>query len=277
MADPSTFTSLKSIRQPALAQPLGLPLLPRRGESEFRWIGHPNIRAPTLTDDPELSLNLRLLHSYALTYLFLHEIGHVVEGHIEFCREAKSRALQMQRYEREEFLRNELQPLEFLADQHALYAGALHILRYVWATPSIKRKRKSGVKHLTLYGIAAGIVSLIFEHYWGHSYSHPPASHRALYIRAAVHIDIPEFELSEDEIQKALNDGIEQAALGWDALGWPRSQDVPRNIEGFLAPLRDVSSRCVSPQIPPGLQPQTKDRACSASPVRPRSGRRAKE
>ncbi|WP_426611290.1 hypothetical protein [Bradyrhizobium sp. McL0616] len=253
MAEPSTFTSLKSVRQLELKVPLGLPLLPKGGGSEFGWIGHQNIKAPALAEDSKLMGNLRLLHSHALTYLFLHEIAHVIEGHIEFCRETKYKALQMRRQKREEFLGKELQPLEFLADQRALYLGALHILHSLWENPSIERKHEAAIEHLTLFGIAVGIVSLLYEHYSGHSYSHPPASHRALYIQAAVHIDLPQFKLSDAEIQSALNDGIEQASHGWDSLGWPRNQDLPNDVDSFLAPLMDVSSRCVRPQNPPML------------------------
>ncbi|MET4348986.1 hypothetical protein ABIC08_008464 [Bradyrhizobium sp. RT9b] len=259
MAEPSSFTSLKSVRQPKLKRPIGLPLLPKGGGPELRWIGNENIEAPALAEDSKLMGHLRLLHSHALTYLFLHEIAHVIEGHIEFCRETKLKAARMRRQEHEEFLGKELRPLEFLADQRGLYLAALHILRGLWANPSIKRKKEAAIEHLTLFGIATGIVSLVFERFSG-DYSHPPASHRALYLRVGVHINLPAFDLSDVEIRSALNEGMQQASDAWDLLGWPRSRDVPEDIDRFLAPLIDVESRCVRPKKPPVLPGRNKSR-----------------
>jgi hypothetical protein len=157
----------------------------------------------------------------------------------------------MPRRQREEFLSRELHPLEFLADRTALYLAALHIIYGVWQNPSIEQKEASSIEHLTLFGIAVGIVSLLYEHFSGDSHSHPPAAHRELYIRAAVHIDLPEFKLSPTEIQSALNAGIEQVTHAWDLLGWPRDRDLPNDVDRFLAPLIDVSSRCIRPIVPP--------------------------
>ena len=161
----------------------------------------------------------------------------------------------MPREQREQFLARELHPLEFLADRSALYLAALHIVHGIWEEPSINRKKEAAIEHLALFGIAAGIVSLLYEHFSGDSISHPPAAHRALYIRAAVHIELPDYDLSSTDIQSALNDGIEQASHAWDRLGWPRNSDLPDDVDRFLAPLIDVSSRCVRPQMPPVLLP----------------------
>jgi hypothetical protein len=258
MAEPSTFPSLKSVRQADLARPLGLPLLSRPGEAEFRSIGHPNLKSPSLGEDPKLHGNLRIMHSHALTYLFLHEISHVVQGHIEYCSDAKYRALQVPPGEYEDFMKNEIQPLEFLADQHALGFGAVQIITSVWGNPALTQKRASAIEHLTLYGIAAGIVSLLFEQYSGQSYSHPPASHRAMYIRASGHMKIPDLDLSRDEIRQALHAGMEQAIHAWDALGWPRSQDLPGDVDTFLDRIWKIDSRCIRPERPPPLKSRAK-------------------
>lgn len=254
MAEPSTFISLKSVRQSELKSPIGLPILAVNDNStEFHWIGHSNTKAPELTADPRLFGNLRLLHSHALTLLFLHEISHIIDGHIEFCRDAKLKARTMRRGVRKQFLARELQPLEFLADQRALSLASAHILASLEASLDdlpIERKRAAAIEHLTMFGMAAGIVSLLYEHYSNHVYSHPPASHRALYLQASVHIEAPTFELVSNDVQSALNDGISQSACGWDALGWPRNRELPDNVDLFLAPLMNVSSRCKPPEPP---------------------------
>jgi hypothetical protein len=252
MAGPSTFPSLKSVRQVELVEPVGLPLLPRPGEKEFRWIGHSNLKSPNLLQDRKLNLNLRILHSHALTYLFLHEISHVVQGHLEYCSKAKRRALQLPPNEYETFMKHEIQPLEFLADQHALGFGALQIVSAIWGGPDFAEKHASAIEHLTLFGTAAGIVSLLFEQYSGQSYSHPPASHRAMYIQAAGHIKIPDLDLSHDEIRRALDDGLNQATHAWDALGWPRSRNLPDDVDAFIDRIWKVDSQCIRPKKPPG-------------------------
>jgi len=167
--------------------------------------------------------------------------------------------------ERELLLQQELRPLEFLADRGALEAGAFFILEAIYSNPKIRTKRESALEHLTLWGIAAGVVALLYEHFSSEAGTHPPAAHRALFIRT-VHIEIPGLDLSSTEIQRALNDGVEEANRGWDALGWPRDTRLPRDIEAFLAPLQDVASRCKRPKGSPSrLRPPVKS---SRQPIR---------
>jgi hypothetical protein len=247
--EPSTFTAFKSVQQPPIKKALGLPVVIKN--VSIGAVGNANTKSPNLRSDPKLYGCLQLLHSHALTYLFLHEIAHVLQGHIEFCREAKHKALQMPPAEREEYLHKELRPLEFLADRGALNMGTFLILNAIGGDSQIQNKRETALEHLTLWGIAAGVVSLLYEHFSSPSDPHPPAVHRALFIRAASHIDIPDFWLSADEIQKAINAGVDEATHGWDALGWPRDRQLPDDTEAFLAPIWDIDSRCKRPKGPP--------------------------
>jgi hypothetical protein len=261
--EPSTFAAFKSVQQPPIEKAFGLPVVTKN--MSFAAVGNANTSSPTLRPDRKLYGCIRLLHSHALTYLFLHEIAHVLQGHIEFCWRAKHKALQIPRVEREEFLCNELRPLEFLADRGALNIGILLILGGIASDTQIQNRLDAAREHLTLWEIAVGVVSLLYEHFSSEGDPHPPATHRTLFIQAAVHAQFSGFQLAPAEMQKAINAGIEEVTRGWDALGWPRDRRVPNDVDAFLAPIWDVDSRCERPKGPPSkLKPPVTTRRTTA-------------
>jgi hypothetical protein len=85
---PLAFKKYRTAVCPSLTKPIALPVI-AYGPNGLERIGDGDTKALPAVSDPKLNSVLRLLHSHALTFLFLHEVSHVLCGHIEFCATVK--------------------------------------------------------------------------------------------------------------------------------------------------------------------------------------------
>jgi hypothetical protein len=153
--------------------------------------------------------------------------------------------------EREDFLRSELMPLEYLADIKCLNIGALRIIAGISGISGERAGsaawRALALEHLNHWGFAAGLIFLLYEFFSRSSAVHPPASHRALLASSAIQLDIPELNLHRAAIAKSINLGIQEVQRTWDALNWSRDKGFPKDLDAFLKPIMAVEARCKSP------------------------------
>lgn len=189
-----------------------------------------NPALPETPLDPKLQHYMGGVFTFTHYFLFLHELCHVIGGHVEHSAEIRRESHAIPRDQREAFLKEHLEPLEFIADgvSHLLVGALVNTL-----AAGSRRKPDPSIKTdvldwLTLTGFGIGTLFLLLETFDIAGGPHPPAAQRATFLRAysiGPKGRQPGFEhVSFEDGTMAIDSGFQEAIAAWDALGWKRER-----------------------------------------------------
>jgi len=255
LAHPDTLRSHRSAPGRPLASRLALPLLTDKG-AVLKFGSEPCDVIPP--NDPKLLNGFRAICTFAHYFLFLHELAHVIDGHVERGAEIVLESQSLKPSERQEFMESHRFPLEFLADAYSVLMATNLVNTLVAGKrpPSDCSAKSDVLEHLVYWGFAVAVVFLLFETLSvpGAERTYPTASERAFYSRnfalarsAGEPIGFTHVPAAEGFA--AISRGYEEAFSAWDGLGWERKIISPTDSR-ILFRTRTVNaeeSKCVRP------------------------------
>jgi len=225
---PHVLTRYRSVPPVPLDRPPALPLLTGDGGVKVLFGNEPSGFA--VLPDPTLQTALGKILTLTMQFLFLHELSHVLVGHVHASAEIRRDSHRLSAEERQAFLDKRLLPLEFLADNRArlllsafLNSGVAGARRYpdTSIAPDV-------LEHLHLLGFGLGVLFLLLEVSPFSGMTHPSAIERAYCLRAYTASDphgqqIGFEHVAPEEGYCEIDRGFDAAIEAWDALGWGRS------------------------------------------------------
>ncbi len=252
LAVPEVLSQYRSQPARSLSQRLALPIL--TGEGNCDVLFGESAEAPAAPSDPKLLGALGKILTLSMHFLFLHELSHVLVGHVEGSADIRRESHGVPAQARQAFLLERLLPLEFMADCRArlLSAALLNSVVAGARRPPDPSIRPDIVEHFYFLGFGMGVLFLLLEVSRYSGRTHPPAVERAYCLRAYTGAD-PEgkilgFEhIPTDEGYRAIDRGFEDATKAWDALGWGRQRSLPTDGGQLLKRMNDAERTIRNP------------------------------
>ena len=209
---------------------LGLPILLPDGP-KLLFGGQLNTPDPCSEDNMSAANQITL---YAITFIILHEFGHIVSGHFEHnLNKIRPGGIDVE----------EERALEHAADAWALLNGASLIRR---------KNAKDTNRQLELYGYALGIVFRILDHLSDLTNSetklclHPTATARKMFCSAITQSTTSKNDAGDSATLDNVLLGIEKSEEAWKKLGWANVEEKPWSPDSFSRPVElfnELSSR----------------------------------
>lgn len=253
LVHPNTLRSHRLVPGNLLPGRLTLPLLTDNG-AVLKFGTQPSHAAPP--NDPKLLNAFRAICTFAHYFLFLHELAHLIGGHVERNSEIIREGKSLSGTERQKFMEEHRFPLEFLADSYSV-AMATNLINSLVAKgrpPSDLSARAEILDHLIYWGFAVAVVFLLLETLSepGAIKTYPSASERALYSRtfALAHADgrpVGFTHVPATDGFAAISTGYGEAFSAWDALGWARSKTAPTDSEALARTVNAEHAKCARP------------------------------
>jgi hypothetical protein len=252
LAHPDTLRSHRSVPGRPLAGRLALPLLTSEGAIlKFGPEGSDAIPP----NDPKLLNGFKAICTYAHYFLFLHELAHVFDGHVERGAEIVREGQLLRPSQRQEFMEAHRFPLEFLADAYSvsLATNLLSTLVAGRRPPSDRSAQSEVLDHLAYWGFAVAVVFLLFETLSvPGAGTYPAASERAFYSRnfalaKSDGVPLGFTHVPAAEGFAAISRGYEEAFNAWDALGWYRKNTLPTDSQALAGTVNAEERKCARP------------------------------
>ena len=253
LSHPDTLRSHRTVPGRPLAGRLALQLL--TSEGAILKFG-PQRGQAIPPNDPKLLNGFKAICTFAHYFLFLHELAHVIGGHVERGAELVRESHSLRPSQRQEFMETHRFPLEFLADAYSvsLATNLVNTLVAGVRTPSDRSARSDVLDHLVYWGFAVAVVFLLFEtlSVTGAEKTYPTASERAFYSRYFALAKSDGVPLGFSHVPTAegfaaISRGYEEALTAWDALGWERKNIVPTDSQAMAGRVNAEMSKCARP------------------------------
>jgi len=231
---------------------------------DFRYLFDGSPKAPSTLGLAHSKFSLlRQLLVYCPFFLFLHELSHIEDGHLEYRARKKTARKYWLPRQSQEARAKDSRAMEFLADSNAILRGAEMIISSLGTEP-LELK----ISHLKQFGIAVGLNLLLAE--VAEQYPSTPRKERipelkdhpnagARFVWCMYLFSDGMFEqmwpsmlagnTPSKAAKEAVKKGLKQVLNAWDSMEWKRSAFDPD--DSALSPLMSEISKQLVP--PPGF------------------------
>jgi hypothetical protein len=179
---------------------------------------------PPLTDEIRRRCLYRTL-IYIVTFVILHEIAHVICGHLAHLEISGRRA--------DGDRREELLAVEHAADAWALTNGLSLVSLQTDQAPA---------DAFHIFGFAVAVFCLLLEQIYpeadaGDLQTHPRAAHRLFFCKAVSQGFLSPNSETGPKVRQDVLAGMEHAEVAWRAMAWGLNAALPESIDFMQRPL----------------------------------------